>query len=37
MAGWMVKAIAERTLLRAVGILVILVSLYQTAQRLGVV
>jgi uncharacterized membrane protein YfcA len=36
MAGWMVKAIPERTLLRAVGVLVILVSLYQTAQQLGI-
>jgi uncharacterized membrane protein YfcA len=35
MAGWMVKAIAERMLLRAVGVLIVLISLYQTSQLIG--
>lgn len=34
MAGWMVKAIHERTLLRAVGVLIVLIAIYQTGQLL---
>ncbi|TIY11362.1 MAG: sulfite exporter TauE/SafE family protein, partial [Mesorhizobium sp.] len=32
MAGWVVKSIAEKTLLRLVGILIILLAGWQTAQ-----
>jgi uncharacterized membrane protein YfcA len=35
LAGWMVKAIKEHTLLRAVGTLIVLVAIYQTGQLLG--
>jgi uncharacterized membrane protein YfcA len=35
MAGWMVKALTETTLLRAVGVLIVLLALYQTGQQLG--
>jgi uncharacterized membrane protein YfcA len=34
MAGWMVKTVPEKALLRAVGILIVCLSLYQTAQLL---
>jgi uncharacterized protein len=34
MAGWIVKTIPEKTLLRAVGVLIVCLSLYQTAQLL---
>lgn len=34
-AGWMVKSLREKTLLRFVGILIVLVASYQTAQLRG--
>ena len=37
LAGWMVKAIRERTLLRLVGLLIMLLALFQTVQQLGFV
>ncbi|CAH2398224.1 sulfite exporter TauE/SafE family protein [Mesorhizobium escarrei] len=37
LAGWVLKAIAERTLLRLVGCLIMLLALFQTAQQLGFV
>jgi uncharacterized protein len=36
-AGWMVKAIRERALLRAVGVLIVAIAGYQTAQLTGVI
>ena len=35
LAGLMVKRLPERTLLRAVGVLIVLLASYQTAQQLG--
>lgn len=37
MAGWMVKAVPEKALLRAVGILIVCLSLYQAAQLVALV
>ena len=37
LAGWMVKAMQERTLLRLVGCLIMLLALFQTVQQLGFV
>jgi uncharacterized membrane protein YfcA len=37
LAGWMVKAMHERTLLRLVGCLIMLLALFQTVQQLGFV
>mgnify|MGYP004524153647 CR=1 FL=1 len=36
LAGWMVRSLKEKILLRAVGILILLVALYQTLQLTGV-
>ncbi|SJM30555.1 sulfite exporter TauE/SafE family protein [Mesorhizobium delmotii] len=37
MAGWMVKTVPEKALLRAVGILIVCLSLYQSAQLVALV